>query len=363
VSNGFGNHPTGLLTVALFEALRGEDVHVELFATGGNGEGPIGDRLRAATQGWYVVAGLAPDATARRIHASDLDVLVDLRGWGDGGIAEALALRPAPLQVNWLAYPGTSGAPWIGYVIADRFVLPARLRDDFSEGVAWLPRCFQPSDPTRIVAEPPPRASCGLPERAPVFVCFNNSYKLNQATFARLAAVLRSVPDAVLWLLSGPADGDDRLRAAAQADGVDPARLVFMPRLPHDEYLARFRHADVFLDTDPYNAHTTASDALWAGGPVLTTPGETFAARVAGSLNHHLGMDRMNRDDDADFVDFATRIGRDANLRAELRAELDARRRDSGLFDMTGFARDFAALLRRMVERRRAGLAPAHVEA
>lgn len=361
-SNGFGNHPTGLLTVALFEALRGEDVQVELFATGGNGEGPIGDRLRAATQGWHVVVGLAPEAIARRLHAADLDVLVDLRGWGDGGIAEALALRPAPLQVNWLAYPGTSGAPWIDYVIADRFVLPAALRAQFSEAVAWLPRCFQPSDPTRVVAEPPPRAACGLPEAAPVFVCFNNSYKLNRATFARLAAVLRGVPDAVLWLLSGPADSDDRLRAAAQGDGIDPARLVFMPRLPHDEYLARFRHADVFLDTDPYNAHTTASDALWAGCPVLTTPGGTFAARVAGSLNHHLGMQRMNRGDDADFIDFAIRIGRDVALRAELRAELAERRRDSGLFDMNAFARDFATLLRRLVERQRTGLTPESIE-
>jgi predicted O-linked N-acetylglucosamine transferase (SPINDLY family) len=267
------------------------------------------------------------------------------------------------LQVNWLAYPGTSGAPWIDYVIADRFVLPAAMREHFSEAVAWLPRCFQPSDATRIVAEPPPRTTCGLPEGATVFACFNNSYKLNRATFARLVAVLRDVPDAVLWLLSGPADSDDRLRAAAHGDGIDPARLVFMPRLPHDEYLARFRHADVFLDTDPYNAHTTASDALWAGCPLLTTPGETFAARVAGSLNHHLGMDRMNRRDDADFVDFAIRIGRDAALRAELRAELAARRRESGLFDMSAFARDFAALLRRMVERQRAGLAPAHDEA
>ena len=359
-SNGFGNHPTGLLIVALIEALRDGPVEAVLLSTA-DGDGPIRERLRRAAE-WHDVAGLSPIVLAERIHSEQLDVIVDLRGYGAGGIAEALALRPAPLQVNWLAYPGTSGAPWIDYVIADRVVLPDALRPHFSEAMAYLPRCFQPSDPGRIVADPPPRTECGLPPEGPVYVSFNNSYKLNPHSVRRMLDVLRAVPDAALWLLGGPEGADDRLRAAARDEGIDPARLVFMQKLPHDEYLARYRHATLFLDTQPYNAHTTASDAIWAGCPVLTVPGETFAARVAASLNAHLGMPALNVADDDAFVRTAVRIGSDAALRETLHAELRERRASSGLFDMSGFARDLAALLARMVERHRRGLAPADLD-
>ncbi|MEG3158278.1 UDP-N-acetylglucosamine-peptide N-acetylglucosaminyltransferase, partial [Lysobacter zhanggongensis] len=159
---------------------------------------------------------------------------------------------------------------------------------------------------------------------------------------------VRAVPGSVLWLLSGPGDADRRLREVAQARGVTPERLVFMPKQPHADYLARLQHADLFLDTAPYNAHTTASDALWAGCPVLTVPGETFASRVAGSLNHHLGMPAMNVADDAAFVARATGLGCDPTALHELRAEVARRRRDSGLFDMDAFARDFAAAVHSM---------------
>ena len=358
VSNGFGNHPTGLLIVALIEALRGERIDAVMFSTGADDGSPIRTRLRAAAAEWNDTVDLAPVVLAERMHSAKLDVLIDLRGFGGGGIAETLALRPAPVQVNWLAYPGTSGAPWIDYVIADRVVLPDALRAHFSESVAYLPRCFQPSDPTRVVGEPPSRVACGLPADGAVFVSFNNSYKLNPPSMRRMFAVLRAVPAAVLWLLSGPEGADDRLRAAARDDGVDPARLVFMPKLPHAEYLARYRHADLFLDTGPYNAHTTASDAIWAGCPVLTVPGTTFAARVAASLNEHLGMTNLNAGDDAAFVEIATRIGHDAAMRSAQRAEIADRRARSGLFDMTAFAHDFATLLHQMAERDRAGLAP-----
>ena len=361
VSNGFGNHPTGLLIVALIESLR-EHLDTILFSTSARDDSPIRQRLRGAAAEWRDVADLAPIALAKEIHAAELDALIDLRGYGGGGIAETLALRPAPLQISWLAYPGTSGAAWIDYVIADRVVLPDALRAHFSEAVARLPRCFQPSDPTRRVGEPPSREACGLPAEGPVFVSFNNSYKLNAGSVQRMLAVLRAVPDATLWLLSGPEGADERLRAYASANGTDPRRLVFMPKLPHDEYLARYRHADLFLDTAPYNAHTTASDAIWAGCPLLTVPGDAFAARVAASLNAHLGIASLNVADDAAFVETAVRVGRDARLRASLRAEVAERRASSGLFDMRAFAGDFATLLGRIVERRRRGLAPADLD-
>jgi predicted O-linked N-acetylglucosamine transferase (SPINDLY family) len=359
VSNGFGNHPTGLLIVAMIEALRDEPIDAILFATSHDDSSPIRQRLQAAAATLHDVADLAPVVLAQRMHDAALDVLVDLRGYGGGSVAESLALRPAPIQVNWLAYPGTSGAPWIDYVIADRVVLSDAVRPHFSEAVAYLPRCFQPSDPTRIVAEPPPRTACGLPTEGAVFVSFNNSYKLNRESMRRMFAVLEGVPGSVLWLLSGPEAADDRLRDAARNSGVDPARLVFMPKLPHDEYLARYRHADLFLDTAPYNAHTTASDAIWAGCPVLTVAGETFASRVAASLAQHLQMPELIAADDRAFIEAAIRIGNDRAYRDALHAKLAERRAESGLFDMRAFAHDFAALLLRMADTRQRGLASA----
>ncbi len=361
VSNGFGNHPTGLLTVALFEALRAQPIEVHLFATAPPDGKAVEQRLRAAAT-WHAVHGLDPRALAGRLHASGAEILVDLRVWGGGNVSQAFALRPAPLQVNWLAYPGTSGAPWLDYVIADRIVLPESMRAAWTERVAWLPRCFQPSDPTRVVGTPPPREACGLPSHGTVYVCFNNSYKLNPRSVARMFAVLHGVPGSVLWLLAGPEGADAALRKHAQAQGLDPARLVFMPKLAHDAYLARYRHADLFLDCNPYNAHTTASDAIWAGCPVLTVPGETFAARVAASLNYHLGLAELNVADDEAFVRYAIGIGNDRSLRERLHARLADARATSGLFDMQAFAADFTALLAAMAARQRAGLAPAAID-
>ncbi|MEP6882038.1 MAG: tetratricopeptide repeat protein, partial [Dokdonella sp.] len=360
-SNGFGNHPTGLLTVAFFEALASRDVELHLFATATPDGSPIQQRLQSAAHGWHELGGLTAQAMAKRIADCELDALIDLRVWGGGNISEALALRPAPLQVNWLAYPGTSGARWIDYLIADRKVIPAESQTHFSEAVAWLPRCFQPSDPGRVVGEPPSRAECGLPENGVVYVCFNNSYKLDQRSIGSMFEILKAVPDSVLWLLSGPGNSDGNLRAITSQSGIDPTRLIFMNKLPHADYLARYRHADLFLDTAIYNAHTTASDAIWAGCPVLTTAGETFASRVAASLNHHLGMDELNVADDSAYVEFAIRVGREKEFRDALHTRLTQQRNESALFDMEGFADDFLDLLKRMVDRQRQGLPPAEL--
>ncbi len=353
LSNGFGAHPTGLLIVALLEQLAAAgrlDLH--LFALTASDGSPLRARLQAAATQVHEVGALPHPQVAARIRDTAIDVLFDLRGWGGGGTPQVLAMRPAPVQVNWLAYPGTSGADWIDHVLADAFVLPASLVAGFSEQVRYLPRAFQPSDTTRVLAAPPSREDCGLPAQGVVLCCFNNSYKLNPRSVQRLFAVLHGVPGSVLWLLSGPGNADARLRSAARQAQLDPARLVFMHKLPHPDYLARYQHADLFLDTHPYNAHTTASDALWAGCPVLTCPGTTFASRVAGSLNHHLGLARMNVADDRAFVTTAIALGNDAQALQALRAELAQRRSDSGLFDMAGFARDFSAVVEDLARER-----------
>ncbi|GAB2511209.1 O-linked N-acetylglucosamine transferase, SPINDLY family protein [Lysobacter humi (ex Lee et al. 2017)] len=361
LSNGFGSHPTGLLTVAFLEALAARnDIDAHLFALNPDDGGAVRRRLAAATT-LHDVTGRAHRVVAHAIREAGIDVLFDLRGWGGGGAPEVLAMRPAPVQVNWLAYPGTSGAPWIDYVLADRIVLPDALAPHFSEAVAWLPGCFQPSDHRRQVPPAPTRTDCGLPETGTVFCCFNNSYKLNPASTARAFEVLRAVPGSVLWLLSGPGEADMRLRHAARAAGLDPVRLVTMPKQPHAAYLARLRLADLFLDTGPYGAHTTASDALWAGCPVLTRPGETFAARVAASLLTHLGLPELVvRDDDA-FVARAVALGRDPDALAALRARVESCREASSLFDMQAFADGFASAVATMHARALAGEAPAPI--
>ena len=355
LSNGFGAHPTGLLVVAFLEALAAHaGIRAHLFALNRDDGSDIRRRLHACTR-LHEVARMPHDRVAAAIRGAGIDVLFDLRGWGGGGAPEVLALRPAPVQVNWLAYPGTSGAPWIDCVLGDAFVLPPTLAPYFSERVVHLRRCFQPSDTTRTIPAPRPRAEYGLPERGVVFCCFNHSYKLNPASFARAMRVLDGVEGSVLWLLSGPGRSNERLREAARAAGIDPARLVFMDKQPQHEYLARLQRADLFLDTNPYNAHTTASDALWAGCPVLTRPGDTFAARVAGSLNHHLGMDAMNVAGDDAYVALAVALGRDPARLQALREQLRAAKQASGLFDMAGFARDFAAAAHAMASGNRSG--------
>jgi len=349
LSNGFGAHPTGLLTVALFEQLRAHpQLQTHLFALNADDGSDIRQRLQAAAHALHDVASQPHAVIAQRIRDAGIDILLDLRGWGGGGTPEVLAMRPAPLQINWLAYPGTSGAPWIDYLIADAFVLPTTLEAAFSEKVLRLPRAFQPSDNTRVVAEPPSRAQCGLPQHGVVFCCFNNSYKLNPRSMQRLLQVLAGVPGSILWLLSGPGHADQRLREAAREAGIDPVRLVFTAKQPHAQYMALYQHADLFLDTHPYNAHTTASDALWAGCPVLTVPGQTFASRVAGSLNHHLGLDALNMADDAAFIATATALGNDRDALQALREQLQRARGTAGLFDMAGFASDFAHLLQQL---------------
>lgn len=353
LSNGFGAHPTGLLVVAFLESLaRHAKIETHLFALNADDGSDIRRRLHACSR-LHDLARIPHDGVAAAIRRTDIELLFDLRGWGGGGTPEVLALRPAPLQVSWLAYPGTSGAPWIDYVLADAFVLPSALEPHFSERVLRLPRCFQPSDTSRTVAAPAPRVAYGLPARGVVFCCFNNSYKLNPASFSRAMQVLAGVDGSVLWLLSGPGRSNDRLREAARAAGVDPVRLVFMDKQPQPEYLARLQLADLFLDTNPYNAHTTASDALWAGCPVLTRPGATFASRVAGSLNHHLGMEEMNVASDAEYVALAISLGRDAGRLGALHRRLQVAKTTSGLFDMAGFARDFAGLAESLVDHHR----------
>jgi predicted O-linked N-acetylglucosamine transferase (SPINDLY family) len=364
VSSGYGEHPTALLIVDLIERLRRSALVTIAFATTTDDHGPLRARLSRAFHEFHDVSASPLQDLLRAVRDARVDILIDLDGYCENSRPELFALRAAPLQVNWLAYPGSLGAPWYDYLIADRQLIPPEQRAHYRERIAWLPRCYQPTDTTRIVPPAPPRSHFQLPPGAVVFASFNNSWKFTLRSFARWMRILKGVPDSVLWLLTGPAGSgaDERLRRAAAAAGVEPERLLFAPRVRHAEHLARYRHCDLFLDTNPYNAHTTASDALWAGCPVLTQPGATFAARVAASLNHHLGMDELNAPSDHAYVEVAVDLGRDRERLRRLRERVAAARRDSGLFDMTGYARDFEALLTAMFKRRQEGYDAADLE-
>jgi predicted O-linked N-acetylglucosamine transferase (SPINDLY family) len=364
VSSGFGEHPTALLIVELIERLRRSALRTVGFATSVDDHGLLRARLSHAFHEFHDISASPLQAMLRSLRDARLDIVIDLDGYCENSRPELFALRAAPLQVNWLAYPGSLGAPWYEYLIADRQVIPAEQRVHYQESVAWLPRCYQPTDTTRFVPPTPPRGHFQLPDDAIVFASFNNSWKFTLRSFARWMKILRAVPDSVLWLLTGPAGSgaDERLRRAATASGVKPERLVFAPRVRHTEHLSRYRNADLFLDTSPYSAHTTASDALWVGCPVLTQPGATFASRVAASLNHYLGLDEMNADSDQAYVDLAVALAQDRGRLQELRARTQAARRNEALFDMASYARDFAALLTAMFKRHEAGYDAADID-
>jgi predicted O-linked N-acetylglucosamine transferase (SPINDLY family) len=348
LSAGFGEHPTALLIADLIERLRGSQLQTFGYATTPDDGGPLRKRLAAAFHEFHDLSALPIEGMLRKLRDDQPDILLDVDGYCEGSRPELFALQAAPLQVNWLAYPGTLGAPWYDYILADRIVIPPEQRAHYSEKIAWLPHCYQPSDTSRVVGEPPPRGALGLPEQAVVFACFNHSWKYTLRSFARWMRILKGVPGSVLWLLAGPPGADDHLRKAAHAAGVDPARLVFAARVPHAEHLARYRRAALFLDTNPYNAHTTASDALWAGCPVLTQPGATFASRVAASLNHAVGMDALNAASDQAYVDTAIGLGTDPEQLRAARERVASARADAKLFDMAGYARAFEAAMLHM---------------
>ncbi|QBB71598.1 tetratricopeptide repeat protein [Pseudolysobacter antarcticus] len=356
-SAGFGEHPTALLIFELIERLRSSSIHTIAFATTSDEGGNSRQRLMAGFHEFHDLGGFTLEQTARAVAAAKSDILIDLDGYCSGSMPALFALKLAPIQVNWLAYPGTLGADYYDYLIADHFVVPAIQRAFYSEAIARLPRCFQPNDGTRVIATPLARHDYGLPESGIVFASFNNSYKFTLRTFTRWMKILAGVPGSVLWLLASPpgTSTDANLRRAAQVAGIDPQRLMFAPKIAHAQHLARYIHTDLFLDSNPYNAHTTASDALWAGCPLLTQPGNTFASRVAGSLNHHLGLHELNTDSDQAYVDLAITLGRDPARLRELRERLAAAKNVSGLFDMQSYAQDFERLLIAMFARRQRG--------
>jgi predicted O-linked N-acetylglucosamine transferase (SPINDLY family) len=361
LSSDFHLHATAVLLVEALERRDTARFEVRLYSHSVDDGSPLRTRIVAACDAFVDICGLSDREAAGRIRDDGIDVLVDLKGWTTGARTAIVAMRPAPIQVAWLGFPGTSGATFVDYAIVDPVVVPAACADEFTEKLAWLPDCYQPNDSRRVVGPPPGRAACGLPEDGVVLCCFNHTYKVRPQVFDVWCRLLRDVPDSVLWLLESNACARSNLEREAAARGVDPARLVFAPLAPHEAHLARLVHADLVLDTLPVNAHTTASDALWAGVPLLTCVGDAFVGRVAASLLHAVGLPELAVPDLAAYESLARTLALDPARRAALRVRLAQARLEAPLFDGTRFARELEALYERMAERHRAGLSPDHL--
>lgn len=355
-------HPTAYLTAGLLEAHDRACFRVLVFSTGPDDGSDTRRRIMAAADEFVDLRALSPAEAAERIRATGVELLVDVKGHTQNSCAAILACRPAPVQVNYLAYCATSGAPFVDYIIADPHVLPSGDEPLYSEAVVRLPETFWCEDARRALpADPPPRQDCGLPREGFVYCCFNNAWKLGPVVLDVWARILQATPGSVLWL-QDTAPGTrlrDNLRREAARRGVDGERLVFCPRLPLEDYLARYRLADLFLDTWPYNAHTRAADAIWAGLPVLTWPGRSFAARVAASQLRAAGMHELVAYDAADYERRAVEFGTDASLSRAVRARVSAQASASRLFDTQRHARQLEAAYIMMARRSRRGMLPA----
>jgi predicted O-linked N-acetylglucosamine transferase (SPINDLY family) len=360
LSSDFADHAVAQLSAGLFEHHDQSRFETIAISTGPDAPNAMRARLAAAFDRFVDVGGRGDGEIARLVRDLEVDILVDLNGCTDGARPDVLAARPAPVQINYLGFAGTTGAAHWDYILADRFVIPEESRDAYAEQVVHLPDCFMATDDRRPIGERvPSRAQAGLPETGIVFCCFNNAYKFTPEIFDVWMRLLGGIEDSVLWLSSLHAAAAANLRREAQARGVDGDRLVFAPKVARNEdHLARVRLADLFVDTLCYNAHVTAVDALWAGVPVLTCPGATFASRVAGSLLNAVGLPELVAPSLAEYETLALRLARDPALLSSLRQTLARNRGSFPLFDTARFARHLEAAYVTMWERSRRGEPP-----
>lgn len=345
LSSDLHEHATARLLAGVLEAHDRSKFEVFAVSYGPETGGPMQARLKAACEHWIAARSLSDAEIALKCREQGIDIAVDLKGYTQDGRPGVLSARAAPVQVSWLGYPGTLGAH-ADVVLADAVTLPPGAESDWSETVVRLPH-YQPNDALGPVLPPPSHAEAGLPEGAAVFCCFNNPAKITPEVFAAWMTILKAAPESVLWLYEGAPGAAENLRAHAQAAGIAPERLVFAQPVPHDQHLARHALADLVLDTWPYGAHTTASDALRMGVPVLTLPGKSFASRVGASLLTMIGMPELIAATEADYVAKAVALMADKALKPRVAKAVRA----STLFDPAAFARSleaaYADLLRR----------------
>jgi predicted O-linked N-acetylglucosamine transferase (SPINDLY family) len=336
---------------------------VTLLSAGPPDEGPMRQRLRAGSEHFEELSGQPFQAMAQRIRELEIDILVDLKGATYDTLLSVMAQRPAPLQVTWLGFPGTTGAPYIDYLIGDRVVTPLADAAHFGEKIAQMPRCYQPNDAKRALPRASTRAEWGVPEGALLLCAFHQSYKISAEVMDEWCRLLHELPDALLWLLQWNSNVQAAITAGALARGIGPERLVFAPWLPLHDHLSRLACADIYLDAWPCNAHTTAGEALWVGVPVVTIEGAAFPQRVASSLLRTSGLPELVCADVGTYRAAVVALANDPPRRDALRARLEAERSSNPLFDGARFALDIEQLYRRMWQRAVSGQPPEHLAA
>ncbi|HEY2009856.1 MAG TPA: tetratricopeptide repeat protein [Rhizomicrobium sp.] len=351
ISADFREHAVAFQLAPLIERHDRTRFQVIGISTGLSDDSMIRARLVKGFDRFHDFAGLNSDEIARRLREMEIDIAIDLGGHTGLSRLQIFSHRPAPVQASWLGYPGTTGAPFIDYLIGDPVVTPLEDQPFYSEKLVQLPDTYFPTDPARLIGATPNRSDEGLPEQGFVFCSFNNAWKITGAVFDVWMRLLHETPGSVLWLKQPPADTRANLEKEAAAHGIAPARLVFAESAPLDAHLARHRLADLFLDTLPYNAHATAADALWAGLPVLTSKGQAFAGRVATSLLNAVGLPELVTESLADYEALALALARDPARLQAFRDRLVQNLATAPLFDADRFRQGIEAAYARMVAR------------
>lgn len=350
LSNDFHEHATSRLLIETIEAHDRGRFELHAFSFGLDDGGAMRRRLNVAFDVFHDVSALNDAETAQIVHDSGVGILVDLKGFTRGARTGVMMLHPAPVQVNFLGYPGTLGGDICDYIITDPFVTPLAASADYSESFAYMPHSYQPHGRKCALGDKPSRTDVGLPETGFVFCCFNQAYKFTPQIFDLWCRLLVATPGSVLWLLRAD-QAEGNLRGEALRRGVSPDRLVFAPDMQQQEHLGRLQLADLVLDTSPYGAHTTASDALWAGVPVVTCAGETFQSRVAGSLLHAVGLSELVTTSEEDYFTVALTLATDIELFEACKAKLQRNRLATPLFDVAAYTLALEGLYTTMWER------------
>lgn len=358
LSSDLYHHATCVLMAEMFEHHDRNRFEVFVYSHGPDDNSAMRRRVIEASEHFVELRGLADSEMAQRIAADGIDVLIDLKGYTAHNRMGVLARHPAHVQAAFLGFPGTTGAGFMDYIVGDPVVTPLEHQAHFAEKIAQMPLCYQPNDRKRPRPQSMRREDVGLPEGALVLCGFNQAYKISSEVLDVWCGFLRDIPGSVLWLLDWHGQARPNLERELSNRGIDLQRIHWAPRVGLAEHISRVRLADIFIDTWPCNAHTTASDALWAGLPVVTYVGRTFASRVAGSLLRACGLSELACDSIESYRACVLKLSADGAARDALRRRLDEARESSPLFDSERFTRDFEQLLVRMILRHRSGLPP-----
>lgn len=364
ISPDFREHPVSHLLAGILEHHDKSRFEVYGFSLGMADSSAMFKRIALSMDGFFDVRQKGSREIAEAMRSMEIDIAIDLGGYTQDARPDLLAYRPAPVQVNYLGYPGSLGVEYIDYILADRVVIPESDFNYYSENIVYLPGSYLPTDSTLKIAErTPEREEFGLPKSGFIYCSFNHAYKIGPVIFDVWMRILKRNPNSVLWLMKLNSTAERNLRKEAEAAGVDPARLIFATRVPKiEDHLARYRIADLFLDTTPYNAHTTACDALFVGLPVLTYLGHSFPGRVAASLLNTIGLPELVTQSLTDYENMAVKLADDKPLLKGLRDRLSLNRQTSQLFKTAEFCQNLEFAYSTMWSRTEAGEKPSNFQ-